>query len=166
MRSQIIVAAVAAALPLTTVSATTVPDPIIEKAAQERVSVVVEGSGPDVILIPGLASSRDVWSGSAIRLRRTHRVHVVQVAGFAGTPAGPNGTGKVNAPVADAVTNYIARQRLKAPALTGHSLGGEIALMIGARHPGSVGRLIIVDALPFCSLLVTACNNAGFSARS
>ena len=30
----------------------------ITSAAQERISVVVEGKGPDVILIPGLASSR------------------------------------------------------------------------------------------------------------
>jgi hypothetical protein len=29
---------------------------------QDRISVTVEGTGPDVILIPGLASSRDVWS--------------------------------------------------------------------------------------------------------
>lgn len=154
MRSRIIVAAIAAALPFIPAPSAAAQAPSVAKVQQDRISVVVEGSGPDVILIPGLASSREVWSGLASRLKRSRRVHLVQVAGFAGLPAGPNGAGKVAAPVADAVASYIARQRLSAPAVIGHSLGGEVALMIGARHPGSVGRLVIVDALPFYSLLL------------
>jgi pimeloyl-ACP methyl ester carboxylesterase len=35
----------------------------------------------------------------------------------------------------------------------GHSLGGETALMLAARHPDIVGRVLVVDALPFYSLL-------------
>ena len=50
----------------------------------DRLSVEVTGSGPDVILIPGLASSREVWRAAAERLKATHRVHLVQLAGFAG----------------------------------------------------------------------------------
>ena len=123
------------------------------RAAQEPISVVVEGHGPDVILIPGLASSREVWSGLADRLKQTHRLHQVQIAGFAGTPAVADPGNRVAAPVAEAIAAYIRRQRIKVPVVIGHSLGGEVALMLGARHPGEVGRLIIVDALPFYSLL-------------
>lgn len=122
-------------------------------AERDRISVVVEGSGPDVILIPGLASSREVWRGLADRLKRTHRLHLVQLAGFAGQPAVAGGTEQVAGPAADAVADYIARQGLRAPAIIGHSLGGEVALMLGARHPERVGRMMVVDALPFYSLL-------------
>ena len=52
----------------------------------DRLSVEVVGAGPDVILIPGLASSREVWRATADRLKATHRVHLVQLAGFAGEP--------------------------------------------------------------------------------
>lgn len=115
---------------------------------------MVEGRGPDVIPIPGLTSSREVWTSLVAQLKATHRVHVVQVAGFAGMPAGPNGSGKVAAPVAEAIADYIERQRPRSPAIIGHSLGGEVALMLAARHPDRVGRLLIVDALPFYSLLL------------
>lgn len=155
MRPHTIIAAIVAACLVTPSSAVAVPG---QQASgiqvQNRISVVTEGRGPDVILIPGLASSREVWSGLVARLKATHRVHVVQVAGFAGMAAGPNGSGKVAAPVAKAIADYIEHHGLKSPAVIGHSLGGEVALMLGARHPSRVGRLLIVDALPFYSLLL------------
>lgn len=120
---------------------------------RESISVVVEGSGPDVILIPGLASSRNVWRGLAAHLQQNHRLHLVQVAGFAGAPAAHDPQGLVLGPTAEAVADYIEREHLQTPAIIGHSLGGEVALMLGARHPARVSRLMIVDALPFYSLL-------------
>jgi pimeloyl-ACP methyl ester carboxylesterase len=121
---------------------------------QQRISVQVEGAGREVILIPGLASSREVWADLATRLRDRHRLHLVQLAGFAGLPAVPDTDGNVVAPAAEAIAEYICAQRLEAPIIIGHSLGGEIALMLGARHPGTVGPLMIVDALPFYTLLI------------
>ncbi|MFT8489160.1 MAG: alpha/beta hydrolase [Gluconobacter oxydans] len=119
-----------------------------------NISVAAEGVGPDIILIPGLASSRDVWAGLASGLRRHYRLHLVQVAGFAGSPAIPGQNTQVAAPAAEAVADYIQHQHIKAPVIIGHSLGGEVALMLGARHPKLVSRLIIVDALPFYTLLL------------
>lgn len=52
----------------------------------DRLSVEVIGQGPDVILIPGFGCSREVWRATAERLKATHRVHLVQLAGFAGEP--------------------------------------------------------------------------------
>lgn len=121
---------------------------------QGHISVLVEGSGPDIVLIPGLASSYEVWADLASRLRQTHRLHLAQVAGFAGSPAVSDPDRKVAAPTAEAIAEYIRSQRLEAPDIIGHSLGGEVALMLGARHPDQVGRLMIVDALPFYTLLI------------
>jgi len=66
--------------------------------ASDRISVSVKGQGSDVILIPGLASSAHVWDATVAHLAATHRVHVVQVAGFAGSPAGSNASGPVLEP--------------------------------------------------------------------
>lgn len=123
------------------------------EAAEPRFSVVVEGKGPDVILVPGLSSPRSVWDRTAERLKATHRVHLVQVGGFAGEKVGGNAEGLVVAPLVESLAAYIAANKLKAPAVIGHSLGGEAALMLAARHPGSVGRVMAVDSLPFYSLL-------------
>ena len=151
MRIRTLLAAIGTSLSLGSVlAAPSQPVPV----AGERISVTVEGTGPDVILIPGLASSREVWAGLASTLRQQHRLHLVQVAGFAGLPAVPAVDGRVAAPVAEAVAGYIRSQRLEAPAVIGHSLGGEVALMLGARHPEQVGRLMVVDALPFYTLLI------------
>jgi len=118
--------------------------------AQERFTVEVTGRGPDVILIPGLASSRDVWDATVKQLSATHRVHAVQVKGFAGEPAGPNAEGPVIPALVEEVAAYAGK--LTSPAIIGHSIGGLIAQEVAARQP-KVERIMVVDALPFYSLL-------------
>jgi pimeloyl-ACP methyl ester carboxylesterase len=77
-----------------------------------------------------------------------YRYHLVQVAGFAGAPAGGNASGEVVGPVAEEIARYIEESGLRAPALIGHSMGGTLAMMIAIRHPADVGRLMVVDMLP------------------
>lgn len=142
----------------------TQPIPAVHSNSQ-CISVETQGSGPDVILIPGLASSREVWADLAATLRKSHRVHLVELAGFASTPALSNPDGKVIAPAVDAIADYIQTQHITAPVIIGHSLGGEIALMIGARHPDQVSRLMIVDALPFYTLMIDPAATTETAAR-
>lgn len=121
--------------------------------APTRFSVVVQGSGPDVILIPGLASPREVWDGARAALGGKYRLHLVQLSGFGGTEAGANSAGAILEPTVAELDRYIAANGLKSPAVVGHSMGGLIGLMLARSHPGSVGRLMIVDALPFIGTL-------------
>lgn len=114
----------------------------------DRISVEVRGTGPDVVLIPGLSSSPRVWE-STIAALPGYRYHLVHVAGFAGKAPGGNATGPVVAPVAEEIARYIADARLDRPALVGHSLGGTWAMMVAARHPERVSRVMVVDMLPF-----------------
>jgi pimeloyl-ACP methyl ester carboxylesterase len=116
-----------------------------------RFSVEVRGHGPDVILLPGLASSRAVWDATAKQLEANHRLHLVQFAGFGGQPAAGNAQGPVLAPSVEELHRYIAASGLKAPTVIGHSLGGLAGLMLAEAHPGDVGRLMIVDSFPFFS---------------
>ena len=112
-----------------------------------RFSVQVQGRGPDVILLPGLTSGRDVWRGTVSAVPG-YRYHLVQVAGFAGEPARGNRRGPVVAPLADEIARYIASRGLERPAIVGHSMGGTLAMMIGTRHPDLAGRIMVVDILP------------------
>lgn len=115
----------------------------------ERISVVTRGSGRDVILIPGLSSSRDVWNTTADALDDTYRVHLVQLNGFAGAPVGANADGEVSAPAAEEIARYIRENNLDRSAVIGHSMGGTIGMMLAARHPDAVGKLMVVDMFPF-----------------
>lgn len=112
-----------------------------------RMSVTVRGSGPDVILIPGLTNGRSLWNGTVAAVPG-YRYHLVQVAGFAGDPARGNAQGRVVASLVEEIARYIADQKLVRPAIIGHSMGGIIAMMIGARYPARAGKLMAVDILP------------------
>ncbi len=124
-------------------------------AEPTRFSVVTVGQGPDVILIPGLSSPRAVWAATAERLKTTHRVHLVQLKGF-GEPAGPNASGPVLQPFVDELGAYIVAQKMRRPAIVGHSMGGLAALMIATDRPALPGKVMVVDALPFIGPLFGA----------
>lgn len=103
----------------------------------------------DIILIPGLSSSPEVWDGLTDALKDRYRIHRIHVQGFAGAPAEANATGLVATPVAADLARYIRQQQLDKPVVIGHSMGGSIAMMLAARQPTLVGKLMVVDMIPF-----------------
>lgn len=125
--------------------------------AEERlahISVITLGTtGPAVILIPGLASPRAVWDGVAPELAKTHRVYLVQVNGFGGEDPGDNAKPGILDGVAADLNSFIAKHKIEKPAIIGHSMGGLLAMMMGARYPAATGSVMVVDALPFFSLI-------------
>jgi len=133
-------------LPLVAACATASPP--ATPFASDRISVQVQGSGPDVVLIPGLSSHPDVWRDSVAAVPG-YRYHLVHVAGFAGKPPGANAAGPVLEPVAEEIARYIGETGLERPALVGHSMGGSWALMVVGRHPELASRVMVVDMIPF-----------------
>lgn len=123
--------------------------------ASDRIAVTVVGSGPDVVLIPGLSSSPDVWKDTVAAVPG-YRYHLVKVAGFDGARAGANASGPVLVPVADEIARYIAESGLKSPAVVGHSMGGSMALLIAERHPELASRVMVVDMMPFLGAMFGA----------
>ncbi len=133
---------------------------VFARPASDRITGTGKGEASDLSLIPGLAWSSAVWDATAKHLERRYRLHLVQVAGFAGSPPWANAHGLVIQPVVNAIEAYIKTNKLKSPKVIGHSLGGLMGLMLAAQHPEDVGKLMIVDALPFGGELAGANNVA------
>ena len=119
---------------------------LINVFAKDPFTAQVTGLGSPVILIPGLSCSGEVWNDTVAHYKDHHECHVLTLAGFAGVLANE---GEVTAPVTEAIAGYIQTHKLNKPVIVGHSLGGFIALRLGASHPELVGSLVIVDAYPF-----------------
>ena len=128
--------------------------PIAASFVPTRFTVVDAGTvgKPDVVLIPGLGSSRSVYDAEAKLLAPNYRLHIVQIDGFAGAPAGPNATGPMLPGVVDELHQYIVAGKMH-PAVVGHSLGGLLTLMLADKHPEDVAKIVIVDSLPFYTVL-------------
>ena len=119
-----------------------------QAAAPKAFTVEVTGQGRPLILIPGLASSGDVWQGTVARLcapQAARQCHVLTLAGFAGVAPIE---GDLLAQAEQQLADYIGANKLGQPVIIGHSLGGFLALKMAIVHPARTGRLVIVDSLP------------------
>src|ERR1043166_1191761 len=74
--------------------------------------VRVTGHGPPMILIPGLASSADVWATTVAHEQSRFTCHVIELPGFAGQPAIP---APILPKVRDALAGYIRDHHLDHP---------------------------------------------------
>lgn len=125
-------------------------------AAVERSSdiltVTVQGEGKDVIFLPGLGSSSKVWSRVEQDLQAEYKIHLVDVAGFAGRPTSKPDNNHELKRIASEIKTYIKNNKLSNPIIVGHSMGGAISLIVAADRSIPLAGLVVVDALPFYSL--------------
>lgn len=113
--------------------------------------VKVLGEGRPVLMIHGLASGAEVWDATCAALQPAVQCHLVQLPGMAGSPATPSDAYLETQ--AAALQAYLSERKLQQVDIVGHSLGGNLALMLAAREPQRVGRVAIVDSLPFLAAL-------------
>lgn len=112
----------------------------------------VTGTGPDLVLVPGLGSSPETWGLVKESLARDYRLHLVHVAGFAGRP--PEGDPAAVLDTAKAeILRHLDCRKIDRAAYAGHSLGGFLGLMLAADHPDRIARVVVVDSLPFFPLV-------------
>ena len=126
-----------------------VPTPAFASAPPFHVEV--SGSGPPMLLIPGLNSSGAVWNGLIDHFKARYTCHALTLPGFAGQPP-------LRAPslatVRDAILAYIDEHRLERPIVVGHSLGAFLAFWVASTSPSKVGPVIAIDGVPFLPALM------------
>lgn len=123
----------------------------------------VTGSGPDLVLVPGLGSSPAVWDGVKDSLAKDYRLHLVHVAGFAGrAPVGDPAT-LVERTKAE-VIRHLDCQMVERAAYAGHSMGGFLGLTLAADRPDRISKVVVVDSLPFFPLIFNPAATAELAA--
>lgn len=105
----------------------------------------LEGEGPPLIFIPGLASGSWTWKADAERLSKQHTVYIVTVPGFDGRKAEP---GTTLDSLQQDLHKFIDDKHLDHPVLIGHSMGGTLALSFAAAHSDRIAGVVAVDGLP------------------
>ena len=116
----------------------------IEAAPSFQVEVI--GQGKPVLLIPGLMSDSRIWQHTAAALKQDYQLHLISVAGFAGTPAIE---GELLPRLKQDLLQYITEQQLQQPAVVGHSLGAFLAFALASSAPEQIGTVVAVDGLPY-----------------
>ncbi|KRE88829.1 alpha/beta hydrolase [Frateuria sp. Soil773] len=124
------------------------PAPAHAATAGHGIAVQVVGSGTPVLFIPGLNSGADTWRDTCAALQASHvQCHLVQLPGFAGQPAVASKAYLDE--MSRGLLDYIRDRHLAHPVVVGHSLGGIVALKMAIAQPKAIGKLAIIDALPF-----------------
>lgn len=123
----------------------------IAQAAPSAPAVRVVGEGRPVLMIHGLASGASVWDATCAALQPGVQCHLVQLPGMGG--AAPQPTEAYLDQQREQLRTYLAAQGLQQVDVVGHSLGGNVALMLAAAEPQRVGRVVAVDSLPFLAAL-------------
>ena len=121
-------------------------------AAPPALEVTQQGEGPLVLFLGGVNVHGEMWRPWADALAVDHRVLVVTPAGFAGVAPTERPDGFLATHVT-ALARLLETERAEGALVVGHSLGGLTALMLAVREPERVGRLLVVDSLPFLAEL-------------
>ncbi|GAA0386194.1 alpha/beta hydrolase [Microbispora corallina] len=104
-----------------------------------------EGGTP-VVLLHALGKDASDWDGPAAALAADgHRVYAPDLRGH-GSSGWP---GVYSFPVMrDDVAAFLDALGLAVADVVGHSMGGVVAYLLAASHPGRVGRLVLEDVPP------------------
>lgn len=114
---------------------------------------------PAVVFIPGLASSGALYEKWATALSATNDVYVLTLPGFAGVPAKYEENIIENTVISLAL--LLREDNVKQAVVVGHSMGGLMAMMLAQKSPEQVGRLVLVDSLPYLAGLFMPGVSAG-----
>lgn len=107
-----------------------------------RIHSIRAGTGPDVVLLHGLAGSSTWWRYNIPALGEHFTLHAPDLVGFGRS----RGTPLVMRDMAALVAEWMRMSGLSCAHVIGHSMGGQVAIHMAARHGEQIDRLVLVSA--------------------
>jgi 4,5:9,10-diseco-3-hydroxy-5,9,17-trioxoandrosta-1(10),2-diene-4-oate hydrolase len=114
------------------------------------VHLMVAGSGQPLLLLHGLIGSAQTWRQNISFLAQEATVYAVDLSNMGKSERVPGLDAGLEA-TADRVAALMDALHLDKADIAAHSHGGAIAMMLAARHPQRVRKLVLfAPANPFC----------------
>jgi pimeloyl-ACP methyl ester carboxylesterase len=112
------------------------------------------GTGePELLFVPGWCCDHTAFQPQFDHFARTNAVTAVDLRGWGRSDAPEDGYGIRD--FADDVAQLCEAIGIEKPVVVGHSLGGMIAVELGARYPALPKALVLVDPGPIAPLRTT-----------
>lgn len=108
------------------------------------INYIDQGKGDAVLLIHGLGGNASHWRKIIPSLSLTNRCIALDLPGY-GASSFP---GEANAKeglkfYASSIAQFIKKLKLKNITVVGHSMGGQIAIILALQHPDLIGKMIL-----------------------
>jgi pimeloyl-ACP methyl ester carboxylesterase len=109
-----------------------------------ELNYIIEGSGETVLILHGWGASIASVRPIVNILSGTHRVIALDLPGFgsSGTPKEVFGSFHY----ADILKIFIDRLGIERLSLVGHSFGGKLSIILSARYPDLIDKLVLIDS--------------------
>jgi len=118
------------------------------KVRNIEVAYIDEGSGDNIILfIHGLGSNAKGWIKNIPDLSKQYRVIAVDLPGYGKSDKGYYPFSLTF--YATVLTEMMTELGISEAVLTGHSMGGQIALVTALQHPHRVSKLVLISPAGF-----------------
>lgn len=111
--------------------------------SSSRIAYAEAGKGETILFLHGLGGNLSHWSRSMELLKDRYRCIAIDLPGYGHSDKKIDTTRDILSYYADVVARLIKQRRLRKVHLAGHSMGGQIALIIALRYPKLVKRLIL-----------------------
>ena len=102
---------------------------------------------PSLVLLHGWCGNRSALAAQATAFQSSHRVISVDLRGF-GDSSAPE-QDYTMAVFADDVAWMCEQLEVTKPVVVGHSMGGNVALELAARHPHLPQQVVLIDSVVF-----------------
>jgi pimeloyl-ACP methyl ester carboxylesterase len=113
-----------------------------------RLAYMDEGKGAEtLVMIHGLGSYSQAWKKNISELSKKYRVIAIDLPGYGKSSKAPH-SGLMTF-YAGLVSEFIQQMKLGPVNLAGHSMGGQISMVLALAKPELVKRLILVDPAGF-----------------
>ncbi len=109
-----------------------------------EINYIVEGEGQDVIVLHGWGASIDTVIPIVNGLKDNFRVHAIDLPGFGKSRDPKEVIGSFE--YGEMIKKYIEINKLNKVVLIGHSFGGKISIIMGAKYPDLVKKIILVNS--------------------
>ena len=117
-----------------------------------RVHYIHAGNGPALLLVHGLVGSARNWEPNIEALAHVRTVYAIDLANM-GASERVHGLDPGLEAAADRLSAFLRALAIDAADVAGHSHGGAICMMLAARHPRQVRKLILfAPANPYCEM--------------